>query len=955
MSDYIDPASARGESIRPLGRTRGVDRPHSKDESVMNTRTLCALAGALLIAHPLSAQELDVVSPTAPALVDAELPPLLDREVFFGDPEIAGAELSPDGRFIAFRKPYEGVLNIWVKGIDEPFAAARPLTADDRPVPGYFWSEDGTYILYVQDKGGNEDFHVYALRPDEAAGGVIPDARDLTPVEGVRAVIYSTPEDTPGEIIVGLNDRDASYHDVYRVDIETGERELLIENTEQVGGFLYDDEGNVRFAFKQKPGGGVEVYVVDPAAGSLGEIVYSCDYTESCGPVGFHADNERLYFQTNKGDRDLTELVLFDPASGAETLIEGDPEGQVDFGGALFSEDDELLATVYVGDRVRIYPKDAGFARDLENLREQLPEGELGLLSRTKDERYWLFSSHSDVDPGSVYLYDRGSGEADLVYRGRPDFPSEHMAPMRAIRYTARDGREIPAYLTVPKGVEAENLPLVLFPHGGPWARDNWGYDAYAQFLANRGYAVLQPNFRSSTGYGKDHLNSGNKEWGTGAMQHDLTDGVRHLIDEGIADPDRVGIFGGSYGGYATLAGVTFTPDLYAAAVPYVAPSSLITLIESFPAYWRPFLETSWYRRVGDPADEADRADLEARSPLNYVDRIVTPLLVVHGANDPRVKQRESDQLVVALRDRGIDVDYIVAPDEGHGFRGELNRLALAAAMERFLAEHLGGRYQADARPEIRELLDAITVDPAAIVLAAQPTDAGPVAKLPFDGTRLRPLTVSYTNSMNVMGQDIELSTTSSLAREDVDGRPTWKLEDRISGPMNATDTNWAAQESLEALRRSTESPQAKMSYVYDDGVHGEVSQAGQTIPVDVDFDGPIVGDGMFLYLGLGTLPLEVGFETRYNAFDQASMSVLTYTAKVTGMETVEVPAGTFETYVVETARTDGEAGGATVYLSVEAPHVPVKALITLPAQMGGGTATMVLDSVETEGGVDTE
>lgn len=912
----------------------------------MNTPTFCALAGALLFAVPVTAQDVEVAPATAPVLQNAELPPLLDREVFFGDPEIAGAELSPDGRFIAFRKPYEDVMNIWVKGMDEPFEDARPLTADDRPVPGYFWSEDGRYILYVQDKGGNEDFHVYAVRPDEATGGVIPEARDLTPVEGVRALIYATPEDRPGEIIVGLNDRDPAYHDVYRVDIETGERELLIENTEQVGGFVYDDDGTVRFAYKQKPGGGFEIYGVG-ADGKLGEMVYDCDYTESCSVVEFHADNERLYLRTNKGERDLAELVLFDPEAGTETLVERDPEGQADFAGAVFSEDDELLATVYLGDRLRIYPKDETFARDLERLREQLPEGELGLLSRTEDERRWLFSAQSDADPGSVYLYDRETGEAELLYRSRPGFPSEHMAEMRAIRYTARDGRVIPAYLTIPKGVEAENLPLVLHPHGGPWARDTWGYNPYAQFLANRGYAVLQPNFRASSGYGKDHLNAGNMEWGTGAMQHDLTDGVRHLIDEGIADPERVGIFGGSYGGYATLAGVTFTPDLYAAAVPYVAPSSLITLIESFPAYWRPFLETSWYRRVGDPADEEDRADLEARSPLNFVDRIVTPLLVVHGANDPRVKQRESDQLVVALRDRGIDVDYIVAPDEGHGFRGELNRLALAADMERFLGEHLGGRYQTNVRPEIQAKLEAITVDPATVALPDPVAAAGPATELPFDGSALEPMTLAYTTTMAVGGQQIELATTSTLAQDEVDGRAAWKLRDEISGAAAGTETNWADREDLAAIRRSVEMGPARMDLTYEGGVQGEISQMGQKMPVEVSFDGPIAGDGAFIYYALGTLPLEVGYETSYNAFDRASMSVVTYTAEVTGTETVEVPAGTFETFVVETARADGETGGGTLYLAQDAPHVAVKVVSTLPAAMGGGTATMVLESVE--------
>jgi dipeptidyl aminopeptidase/acylaminoacyl peptidase len=293
---------------------------------------------------------------------------------------------------------------------------------------------------------------------------------------------------------------------------------------------------------------------------------------------------------------------------------------------------------------------------------------------------------------------------------------------MKPIRYRARDGLEIPAYLTLPRGVEAKNLPVVVHPHGGPWARDGWGYDPYAQFLANRGYAVLQMNFRGSTGYGKHFLNAGDHEWGTGAMQNDITDGVKYLIDQGIADPDRVAIFGGSYGGYATLAGVAFTPDLYACAIPYVAPSNLITLVESFPAYWRPWLEGSWFKRVGDPDVEADRLDMIERSPLFKADAIKCPLLVVHGANDPRVKQHESDQIVVALRTKGKDVEYIVAPDEGHGFRAPENRKALAVAMERFLSKHLGGRLQEDVPADTAERLGEITVD---VTQVEAVTDAG--------------------------------------------------------------------------------------------------------------------------------------------------------------------------------------------------------------------------------------
>jgi dipeptidyl aminopeptidase/acylaminoacyl peptidase len=657
----------------------------------------------------------------APAAATAQdgLPPLLDREVFFGDPEIAGAQLSPDGRYLSFRRPHQGVMNVWVKGIDEPFDAARPVTADTRrPITGYFWSRDSRSILFVQDRGGDENFHVYAVDPARARPGHIPEPLNLTPVEGARAVIYHVPRNRPAEIIVGLNDRDPAFHDVYRVDLRTGERTLLIRNTENLAGFFFDDDGRAVGAARQLPAGaGLEFLRIED--GVVGERIYACSFEEQCGPVRIHPDGRRIYMRTNRGDDvDVARLTLLDPRTGAEEVIHQDPEGEVDMAGALFSDrTGELLAVFYLGDRLRVYPQQERFARDLERVRAALPDGEVYFGAGTDDEQRVLVSVQRDVDPGSTYLYDRGTGEVTFLYRSRPDFPVHHMAEMVPIRYTARDGLVIPAYLTLPRGVEPRNLPVIIHPHGGPWARDAWGYNAWAQFAANRGYAVLQPNFRGSTGFGKAFLNAGNREWGTGSMQHDITDGVQYLIDQGIADPARIGIFGGSYGGYATLAGVAYTPDLYAAAVPYVAPSSLITLIESFPAYWRPVLEMTWYRRVGDPADPADRADLEARSPLNHVERIRTPLLVVHGANDVRVTQRESDQLVVALRDRGVDVEYIVAPDEGHGFQGHVNRLALFAGMERFLARHLGGRYQPDMPPPIAERLDAITVDPATVRL----------------------------------------------------------------------------------------------------------------------------------------------------------------------------------------------------------------------------------------------
>jgi len=649
----------------------------------------------------------------ATAEVAGQLPPLIDRELFFGDPEISGSNLSPDGRFVSFLKPYNGVRNIWVKRIDEPFADAKPVTADERPVPGYFWSRDGKFLLYVQDKGGNENYHVYSVDPSAApvADTGVPVATDLTPIEGVRAIIYSVPKSQPDVMIVGLNDRDPSLHDVYKISIATGERLLMLQNDQGIGAYQFDLEGNPRLAMRQMPDGGTELLRID-TDGSLTRV-FDCTYEEAAYPVRFHKDGKRVYLITNRGaDVDLTRLMLLDPETGDTELIESDPQRQVDFAGPVFSEaTDELIATVYMGDRQRIYPRNEQIKRDLAIFKEKLPDGSLYVNGTSRDMNLMLVGIGSDVDPGSVYLYDRRTGEVTLQYRSRPDLPSENLASCKVVHYPARDGLEIPALLTLPQGIAAKNLPVVIVPHGGPWARDVWGYDPYAQFLANRGYAVLQPNFRGSTGYGKKFTNAANHTWGTGAAQHDITDGVQWLIDQGIAAPDQIGIFGGSYGGYATLAGVTYTPDLYACGVPYVAPSNLITLIESFPEYWKPWLEGTWYKKWGNPNIEGDRLELIARSPLFKVDQIECPLLVIHGANDPRVKQRESDQIVVALRLKDKPVEYLVAPDEGHGYRAPNNRKALAVAMERFLAKHLGGRVQTDVRPETAQRLEEITVD----------------------------------------------------------------------------------------------------------------------------------------------------------------------------------------------------------------------------------------------------
>ncbi|HOP14131.1 MAG TPA: S9 family peptidase [Lentimicrobium sp.] len=654
-----------------------------------------------------------IMTATSVALLaqESKLPPLLDRELFFDNPEISGGQLSPDGKFISFVKPYNGVMNIWVKTLEEPFASARPLTADkQRPVRSYFWSRDGKYILYVQDKGGDENFNIYAVNPSEKApvGAEVPENRDLTNLKGVRVQIYSVPKTDPDAIYIGLNDRDPAWHDLYRMKLSTGERTLIRQNSgeDRITGWIFDWNDQLRLAMRANADGSNDILRVDDNGFTA---IYTTSVFETAYPVAFDKDNKRIYLVTNKGDDvDLTRLILLDPETLKEEFVEADPLQRVDLGDVAFSDlRREIIYTSYEDDRNRLYWKDKDFEADYKRISEQLPGVEPYFARTTADERFWIIGAYSDVDPGTTYLFDRETKKLTFQYRPRPNIPVEHMANMQAIRYPSSDGLEIPAYLTLPKGVEPKNLPVIVMPHGGPWARSGWGFNSYAQFLANRGYAVLDPNFRASTGYGKKFINAGNKEWGR-KMQDDITWGIKYLVKQGIADPAKVAIMGGSYGGYATLAGLAFTPDVYACGVSIVGPSNLITLLNSIPPYWES-IRTVFHKRMGDPSTPEGEADLKKMSPLFSADKIKSPLLVVQGANDPRVKQHESDQIVVALRDRGFPVEYIVAPDEGHGFARPVNNMAMLAAAEKFLARHLGGRYQESMKPEVAERLKEIS------------------------------------------------------------------------------------------------------------------------------------------------------------------------------------------------------------------------------------------------------
>jgi dipeptidyl aminopeptidase/acylaminoacyl peptidase len=655
-----------------------------------------------------------LISLAAPIACFAQQPPIIDRQEFFGEVQISGAQISPDGQYLSFLKPYKGTRNIWVKKASEPFSSAHPVSAEaTRPVRGYFWSRDSKYILYAQDAGGDENFNVYAIDPTVAADPKtgVPPTRALTDLKGVRTMIYAAPKAKPDILYIGLNDRDPQWHDLYELHIATGEKKLLRKNTERIAGWHFDNDGVLRLAERTDQAGDTDILRVDPDGF---KVIYSCSVFEQCGVNGFDRTNQHVYLITNKGSIDLMELDLLDPATSALTKIESDPENRVDIGGVTTSDVDyRILFTEYEDFRYRLYFKDKDFEKEYGWLQSKLPGKDIHFGARSKDENLWVLTAVSDTEPGETYIWDRKAQTLALQYRIREELPRESLSERKPYTYKSSDGLEIPAYLTLPKGLPPKNLPLIVFPHGGPWGRDSFGYDTFAQYLSNRGYAVLQPNFRASTGYGKKFLNAGNGEWGR-KMQDDLTWGVKALIADGTADPKRVGIAGGSYGGYATLAGVAFTPNVYAAAFAIVAPSNLITLLDAIPPYWEA-ARKQMYARMADPNTPDGRALLIAESPLTDAKNIVTPLVVVQGKNDPRVNIRESNQIVAAVRDNGKPVEYLVAPDEGHGFARPINNLAMVTAMEQFFAKYLNGRYQQDVPTDVEARLKEITVDPKTV------------------------------------------------------------------------------------------------------------------------------------------------------------------------------------------------------------------------------------------------
>ncbi|MFJ8458861.1 prolyl oligopeptidase family serine peptidase [Lysinibacillus xylanilyticus] len=595
-------------------------------------------------------------------------------EDFMKNPGSFGHSLSPDGNYITYSAEWENRSNVFVKKMNDDSEPVRVSSSTDRDIAGSFWKDDN--LLYVKDKGGDENFHIYSTSFNGN------EERDLTPYPNVTVGLLNGLKGVKDEILIMMNKEDAKVFDVYKLNVKTGKTTHVAKNPGNIISWLADRDGNVRMAVASDGVEGTVLYR-DSEKDEFKPFI-EFEAGEQVMPLTFSKDNKHIYATSNKG-RDKVEVVKYD-LEGKEEVVMSNPE--VDVTGVLYSADkDKLLYGTYVTDKVHYQFFDEDFEKLFRKIQNKLgvPESELGINDYNKDMTKFIVSVASDTVYGKYYYYDSTTDELTELATLSPWLNPEELAEMHPISYKSRDGLTINGYLTLPKNKEAKNLPLIVNPHGGPWYRDMWGFNPEVQLLANRGYAVLQVNFRSSTGYGKEFLEAGNKQWGL-KIQDDITDGVQWAIDQGIADPERIGIYGASFGGYATLAGITTTPDLYAAAVDYVGVSNIFTLLNTIPPYWET-VRNMWYERVGHP--EKDKELLTAASPIFHVDKIKTPLFVAQGANDPRVNKAESDQIVEALRARGVDVEYMLKDNEGHGFQNEENKIEFYNAMLKFLDSHL--------------------------------------------------------------------------------------------------------------------------------------------------------------------------------------------------------------------------------------------------------------------------
>lgn len=631
------------------------------------------------------------------------VPPLIPIEALYESPSMQWGGISPDGHWLSYMKSWRGHQNVFVRAVGS--GAERNVSRDSvRSIGSYWWSGDGKRILWLQDRGGDENYHLFASDIADTTANV----RDLTPFKNIEVEVLALPSAMPGIAIITLNKRDPALADAYRVDLATGKLELAAQNPGTFLGYVADRQSRVRVAYAVDSAGHYQLFARESEAAAW-RLVKSYSVEDKITPLRFAADGS-LYIISNEGT-DLARLVLVDLSNGREMVVDSDPLNQVDIDQPLFDDlTGELLMTRYVGDTARLYPKTPDMKALLDATR-RAGGGVVEMGGGTNDRSRWVVTLNTPTRPSIAYICSRKRNALEKFYDPRPELRSYRFAPKTPISFRSRDGLLIHGYVTLPPGRRARALPLVVLVHGGPWGdQDKWEFDSDVQLLANRGYAVLQVNYRGTTGLGKKFARAAKKQFGR-AMHTDLLDGISYLARQGTIDTNKVAIMGGSYGGYATLVGLTFTPDKFACGVDYAGTSNLVTLLESFPPSWRPFLPRSWYPFVGDPRDPNDRADMLAHSPLFRADSARAPLLIFQGANDPRVTKTQADQIAVALHRRHIPVTYLLATNEGHGFAESETALAVTRATEQFLGTCLGGRVQPRVSPKVTRALAAMLVN----------------------------------------------------------------------------------------------------------------------------------------------------------------------------------------------------------------------------------------------------
>jgi len=652
------------------------------------TKLTAALLGATALFLPTAAIA-DTQSHDGHQMTQtSEAAPLIPRQVLFGNPTRSAGQISPDGKWLSWLAPKDGVMNVWVAPVADLTAAKAMTNSTDRPIRQYFWAPDGKSVLYIQDKGGDEDFLLYGI---DVATGV---EKTLTPFEKTRVQLVGASNTIKDKLLVGVNNRDPRFHDVHMLDLGTGELTLVMQN-DAYAGFLADDNLKLRMAVRPNAAGGMDFFpIVDGKVAETATERTALEDSLTTSPAGFTTDGKTMYWIDSRG-RNTAALIAQDVATGEKRVIaEND---KADIGGTMSDpKTGEVEAYSFTYLTTEWTATDPAIKASLDWLGSKL-EGDFGVQSRTEDDSKWVVWNDPVTSPIKAYIYDRKANTLTEFYTGRPDLVGAPLQKMHPVEIKSRDGLTLPSYLTLPAGTDPNGdgvpdaaVPLVLLVHGGPWARDGYGYNGYHQWLANRGYAVMSVNFRGSTGFGKEFVNAGNLEWGK-KMHNDLIDAVDWAIARGVTSADKVAIMGGSYGGYATLAGLTFTPDKFACGVDIVGPSNLETLLATIPPYWAPMV-SQFHERMGNPNTPEGLALLKERSPLYSADKIVKPLLIGQGANDPRVKQAESDQIVAAMKASNIPVTYVLYPDEGHGFAKPNNNIAFNAVTENFLATCLGGR-----------------------------------------------------------------------------------------------------------------------------------------------------------------------------------------------------------------------------------------------------------------------